>query len=164
MYTCGKESITHVPTPFHWSNYCRENWIESNSCERSIHLKPQMHCANLYNIMLILIGLFVWKTLLDGRPKPHARQDPRFLPKTAVFSETTDFGLKVVKLTNSFHSRVRTQGGHINFFFWKPGFSLKSVVFTKIRGFTIYGQTEDQFASKGNPYILFLSCLALPNT
>ena len=27
-----------------------------------------------------------------------------------------DFGLKVVKLTNSFHSRVRTQGGNIIFF------------------------------------------------
>ena len=27
-----------------------------------------------------------------------------------------DFGLKVVKLTNSFQSRMRTQGGNINFF------------------------------------------------
>ena len=30
--------------------------------------------------------------------------------------KTMVFDLKVVKLTNSFHSRVRTQGGNINFF------------------------------------------------
>ena len=40
--------------------------------------------------------------------------------KTTVFDLKTtvfvDFGLKVVKLTNSFHSRVRTQGGDITFF------------------------------------------------
>ena len=56
-----------------------------------------------------------------------------FEPKTAVFfmktmvfylkimffgenRSFTDFGLKIVKLTNIFHSRVRTQGGNINFF------------------------------------------------
>ena len=34
------------------------------------------------------------------------------IAKTTVFA---DFALKVVKLTNSFHPRVRIQGGNINF-------------------------------------------------
>ena len=50
--------------------------------------------------------------------------------KTAVFGRKTadlrrkaaDFGLKVVKLRNSFHSRVRTQGENINFFLKICGF------------------------------------------
>ena len=87
---------------------------------------------------------FVWKTLLNQRPKPH---DCKIPSKTAVFGgfwwnlcffgkEKTCFcencgfwwkplflmeklqflGLKVVKLSNSFQSGVRIQGGNIIFF------------------------------------------------
>ena len=54
-----------------------------------------------------------------------------FLAKTVVFA---DFGLKVVKLTNSFHSRVRTQGGNINFVPENCSFKT-AVFFTENRSF-----------------------------
>ena len=47
-----------------------------------------------------------------------------------------DYGLKVVKLTNSFHSNVGTQEGKRQFF--------KTADF---------GQTKDHLPRKGNPYI-----------
>ena len=121
---------------------------------------------------------FVWKTLLDGRPKPHATkiwwklhkpqlssQKLWFLIKTAVFSKShsfyskmvvfskncgfwlenrdfdkngvffEDFGLKVVKLTNTFHSRVRTQGANIDFFPENSRFCLKPWVLVENCGF-----------------------------
>ena len=91
--------------------------------------------------------------------QPKYDEKPQFSAKTMVFNENTvfdlktavfpDFALKVVKLTNRFHSRVRTQGGHINFLSQKLWFLLKTVVF---RGF--FGQTKDHLPRKGNPYIL----------
>ena len=150
---------------------------------------------------------FVWKTLLDGRPKPHACQNPQFSPKSGVFkqektgffgknhgfcflnwklrflSKNHGFRLKSGE-THSFHSRVRTPGGHINFF-WKPRFSPKSAIFTKISSFylnprflaksavflisawafnreTSMAKRKTYFALKGNPYISFICAFIFP--
>ena len=42
--------------------------------------------------------------------------DAVFLDFDGDFADFTGFGLKLVKLTISFHSTVRIQGGNINFF------------------------------------------------
>ena len=79
--------------------------------------------------------------------------------KTAVFA---DYDLKVVKLTNSFHSSVRTQGGNINFFlktavyksqFINHGFKSAVLKLRILPKNADFGQTKDHFPRKGNPYI-----------
>ena len=60
----------------------------------------------------------------------------------------TDYYLKVVKLTNSFHSSVRTQGGNIIFFSETLQFINRSFKTAD------FGQTNDHLPRKAIPYIL----------
>ena len=89
-------------------------------------------------------------------------QNPWIFAKNQIFTKKprilVDFGLEVVKLTNSFHSRVRTRGGHINFFPWNLLFFNKicGVFFIPAWDFsreTSMAKRKTIFAWKDNPYI-----------
>ena len=70
---------------------------------------------------------FQQKPQKPQKPQFLSKEKPRFLGQKLLFlvENCSFWGKKLVKLTNSFHSRVRTQGEHINFFSQKPQFSEK---------------------------------------